>query len=255
MTRASRARFALASLALVVAGASGCALTSKSELVAVRYFTPEHDKPRLTSAGAGERPSRARAPARALALGAVTSGSNLRERIAYRDGAHEIGYYEDQRWTERPETYVRRELGRTLFEERGFERTVEGGAPELDVEVLAFDELRLANGARAARVQLKLLLWQGQDVLVEETLTVDRPVAARQPRIEDFVAAMAAALDDAAEQVAQRVAQALAAPASHGTNSPLQPPPYDPRTRPPTNERPKSASPAAMSLTVGARLE
>jgi ABC-type uncharacterized transport system auxiliary subunit len=249
MTRASRARFALASLALLVAGATGCALTSKSELVAVRYFTPEHDKPRLTSAGAGDRPSPA------LALGAVTSGSNLRERIAYRDGAHEIGYYEDQRWTERPETYVRRELGRTLFEERGFERTVEGGAPELDVEVLAFDELRLANGARAARVQLKLLLWRGQDVLVEETLTVDRPVAARQPRIEDFVAAMAAALDDAAEQVAQRVAQALAAPASHGTKSSRQPPPYDPRTRPPTNERPKSASPAAMSLTVGARLE
>jgi cholesterol transport system auxiliary component len=190
------------------AGSSGCALTSKNEVIAVRYFTPEQVKPRLTAATI--EPDGARA-SRPLLLGRVTSGSNLRERIAFRNAAHEIGYYEDLRWTERPETYVRRELGRTLFEERGFERSTAENAPELDVEVLAFDELRLPQGARVARVELKVLLWDGPDVLVEETFTVDRPVPVREPRIEDFVAAMAAALDDAATQVATRVATALAA--------------------------------------------
>jgi cholesterol transport system auxiliary component len=134
----------------------------------------------------------------------------LRERIAYRDAAYEVGYYEDQRWTERPEIYVRRELTRTLFEERGFRRVLGGVAPTLDVEVLAFDELRLPMG-RAARVELKVVLFEDRNVIWEETLTVDRSVATSTAKIEDVVAAMAEALDVAAEQVATRVAAAIAA--------------------------------------------
>ena len=207
MRRAALVVIAAAALASF-AGSTGCALTTKSDLVAIRYFTPEQATPRLTAAAIESDGNRASRP---LLLGRVTSGANLRERIAFRNAAHEIGYYEDLRWTERPETYVRRELGRTLFEERGFERSTAENAPELDVEVLAFDELRLPHGARAARVELKVLLWDGPDVVVEETFTVDRPVAVREPRIEDFVSAMAAALDDAATQVATRGATALAA--------------------------------------------
>ena len=208
MRRAALALVAAAALASV-AGWSGCALTTKGDVVAIRYFTPEpaQVKPRLTAAAIEPGGNGASRP---LLLGRVTSGANLRERIAFRNAAQEVGYYEDLRWTERPETYVRRELGRTLFEERGFDRTTADNAPELDVEVVGFDELRLPHGARAARVELKVLLWDGPDVLVEETLTVDRPVTVREPRIEDFVGAMAAALDDAATRVASRVAMALA---------------------------------------------
>lgn len=205
MKRAALALVASAALALLEES-SGCALTGKSDVVAIRYFTPEHAKPRLTAAALEADGNRASRP---LLLGTVTAGANLRDRIAYRNAAHEVGYYEDLRWTERPEAYVRRELGRTLFEERGFERSTAGNTPELDVEVLGFDELRLPQGVRVARVELKVLLWKGPDVLFEQTFTVDRPVAGREPRIEDFVTSMAAALDDAAEQVATRVATAL----------------------------------------------
>jgi cholesterol transport system auxiliary component len=192
---------------------SGCALTSKAEVVDIRYFSPEQVKPHLTQgeAGTATAPSAA-APNGALdvRLGRVSSGSNLRERIAFRDAAYELGYYEDWRWTERPETYVRRELGRTMFEEHGMHRVFNGVAPTVDVEVIAFDDLRLKTG-RAARVQLKAMLSDDSGVLWEDTLTVDRPVTAEKPKIEDFVAAMAGALDAAAEQVTSKVQATLLA--------------------------------------------
>jgi ABC-type uncharacterized transport system auxiliary subunit len=144
-----------------------------------------------------------------LRLGRVSSGPSLRERIAYRDAAYELGYYDDLRWTERPETYVRRGLGRALFEEHGVRRVLGGTSPTLDVEVIAFDDLRLATG-RAVRVQLKLLLHEDVGVILEDTLTIERPVAGDKPKIEDVIAALATALDAACEQVSLRVESALA---------------------------------------------
>lgn len=109
--------------ALSVVGSSGCALTTKGDVVTVRYFSPEHLTSRLTAAAvaAPGPPGAEMRPSRGLVLGAVSSGSNLRERIVFRSGAHEIGYYEDFRWTERPETYVRQVRG---------ERAVGGAARE-----------------------------------------------------------------------------------------------------------------------------
>ena len=76
-------------LALTV---SGCALTSKSEVVEVRSFTPERtmtaSTPTLTSANAGMEAAPAPID---LRLAKVTSGPHLRERIAYREANHEIG--------------------------------------------------------------------------------------------------------------------------------------------------------------------
>jgi len=187
----------------VVAGTSGCALTSKADVVNIRYFSPEVVRPRLTGADAAPAPTSPN-DAVEVRLGRVSSGPNLRERIAYRDAAYELGYYEDWRWTERPETFVRRELGRSLFESHGFRRVLGGAAPTLEVEVIAFDDLRLSTG-RAARVQLKVILFEDTGVVLEETITVDRPVAGDKPRIEEVVAAMAQALDAASEQVAVRV--------------------------------------------------
>jgi cholesterol transport system auxiliary component len=205
-------------LVLVAAGAttatSACALTSKADLVETRYFSPE--RVRTTSNDA----ARASAPKVTfeLRLGRVTSGPSLRDRIAYRDAPYELGYYDDLRWTERPETYVRRGLGRALFEERGLHRALGGLAPTLDVEVVAFDEMRLP-GARGVRVQLKILLHEESGVLFEDTLTVERPVSGDKPKIEDVVATMAIALDAACEQVTQRVEGALAARRSLAGNA------------------------------------
>ncbi len=140
------AGIAFVAVASVVVG--GCALTTKADVVPIRYFSPEHVKPRLNSGDAVPA-----APANAsveVRLGRVTSGPNLRERIAYRDAAYELGYYDDARWSERPETFVRRELGRTLFEEHGFRRVFGGVSPTLDVEVISFDDMRFSNGASAA---------------------------------------------------------------------------------------------------------
>jgi cholesterol transport system auxiliary component len=187
-----------------------CALLSKADVVEVRYFSPEQARPQMSSedptVGSPSVPSNG--PLR-LRLGRVTSGRNLRERIAYRDAAYELGYYQDLRWTEHPETYVRRALGRSLFEEHGFHRVLSGTAPTLDVEVIAFDDLRLET-VRAARIQLMILLYEDSGVIFEDTLTIDRPVAGEDPEIEGVVAAMATALDAAVDQVASRVQRALA---------------------------------------------
>jgi cholesterol transport system auxiliary component len=208
----------VSALAMTLAslGAAGCALTSKADIVEIRHFSPERVGPRSASTAAPSPPA-APAPHGAfeLRLGRITSGSNLRERIAFRDAAYELGYYERFRWTERPEAFVRRELGRTLFEEHGLRRVVGGPAPTLEVEVIAFDDLRLP-AARAARVQLHFLLFDDGGVLVEETVTVDRSVTAPKPTIEDVVAAMAEALDAAAEQVAAKVQAALVASRREG---------------------------------------
>ena len=91
-------------------GTSACALTSKADLVETRYFSPERVKP---AAETTPRTAASRGTLE-LRLGRVSSGPSLRERIAYRDAAYELGYYDDLRWTERPETYVRRGLGHAL---------------------------------------------------------------------------------------------------------------------------------------------
>ena len=186
--------------ALAIAGTAGCALTSKADAMSVRWFTPETVKPRITSAGGDriEGPS--------LELGRVSSGMNLREKIAYRDAAYEVGYYDDRRWTERPEVFVRRELSRTLFEEYGMRRALAGQSPILDVEVLAFEELRAPH---AARVQLRLIVRDDTHALLEKTITVDRPVAGGSKEFDGLIQAMAQALDAAANETAKETEAAL----------------------------------------------
>lgn len=194
-------------LALTV---SGCALTSKSEVVEVRYFTPERTMPAptptLTSANAGMEAAPAPID---LRLAKVTSGPHLRERIAYREANHEIGYYDDRRWTERPDAYVRRALEHRLFEDAAFRRVLGGTAPALDIEVLAFDEIRTPTG-RAARVSIRMVLFRDRVVLKEDTITIDVPVpATKDPGVPEIVAALSTALDFATTQVATRVRAAV----------------------------------------------
>src|SRR5688572_26651074 len=106
-------RFACGARGVVIACLlSGCALLGKSEAFVPRYFSPDtssHGKPKAASA--------ARADGALLKLGRITAASYLGERIVFRDSNYELNFYEERRWTERPEDYLRRALSRALFEE------------------------------------------------------------------------------------------------------------------------------------------
>ena len=196
-------------------GSMGCALTSRGETLDIRWFSPEPAIPRLTSgASPAERPE----AGLALELGRVRSGLHLRDKIAYRDSSFELGYYEDRRWTERPEVFVRRDLARTLFEERGLERAFGGPVRVLDVEVLAFEEIR--GPAPAARVSLRMVLHDHRRAVLERTITVDRPVTGADRSAASVVQAMALALDEAVEQVVDAAVKELLRSASATRGAP-----------------------------------
>jgi len=179
-----------------------CALTSKGEAMSPRYFSPEPvsqaKSPRAT------RPFEMR-------LGQVSSASHLDERIAYRVGGSEMGFYDDRRWTEIPEAYLRRALERELFEQRGLSRLVTGLGPTLDVELTAFEELR--SKPLKARVTLAFSLRDERHSLIERTLDVEQPVVERvgADAAQRLAETMTAALDDAVRQLGSEVILALTA--------------------------------------------
>jgi len=189
----------------------GCALTSKSEPILPRYFSPELSgaiehkdgiKPASASDGvAGE-----------LRVGRIRAASHLDERMVYRDTAFELGYYQEKRWTEAPEEYLRRRLERALFEERGLRHVIGGSAPTLEVELTAFEEIRKPK--RIARVQVRVRLQDARLVRWEETLTVDRPVAegSSDEWENEMVKAVGFALVTVVNQIADRVTKELTIP-------------------------------------------
>jgi cholesterol transport system auxiliary component len=176
-----------------------CALTSKADAISPRYFNPQ-----LAS---GDRSQAAPQPFE-LRLGQVSSASNLDERIAYRVSAAEVGFYEDRRWTELPEAYLRRALEKELFEERKLTRVVTGTAPVLDVELTAFEELRQAP--TKVRVTLTFSLRDDRRSLLEQSLELERPLSQQGADPAQRVAqALAAALVQAVQTVGAQVVKRL----------------------------------------------
>jgi cholesterol transport system auxiliary component len=186
--------------------ALGCALMSKSEPIVPRYFSPERPGDVV---GPGQRAPGLPAE---LRLGRVTSASHLDERLVYRASDYELGYYQERRWTEAPEEYLERRLSRALFEERGLRRVVGGAAATLEVELVAFEEIRAPK--RLARVQVIVRLSDQRLVRWEETLTVDRPLAAASTGdgADAAVEGLGSALREIVERIADRVVSELAAP-------------------------------------------
>jgi cholesterol transport system auxiliary component len=186
----------------VLLGASGCALLGKSDALGPRYFSPE---------GAS---SRVAAPAPAsgleLRLGRITAAPYLGERIVFRDSRYELGFYEERRWTERPESYLRRALSRALFEELGVRRIVSGAGATLDIELSEFAELR---GSRpVARVCATYMLYGNRLVRREATVTVELPIAASSSQRESpepTVRAMTEAMSLAVQQIVEQVVAEL----------------------------------------------
>ena len=186
---------------------SGCALLGKNDPLVPRYFTPEYPAAALS------------APIRSdlqLRLGRVEGWSHLRERMAVRNSAREIIYYEDRHWTERPEIYLRRALSRTLFEDRGVVASLSGRAVTLDVELIAFEEVEQPH---KARMQALLVLRDDRLVLLEETITVEKPVAGAGQADEALavVDALSQALQAGVTRIADRVVWKLSERAPHAT--------------------------------------
>jgi len=178
----------------------GCALMSRGKSVETHWYTPDQARESL-----GVTEPQGGCP---LRFGRVTSGADLGKRIAFGDGAHRVGYYEDLRWTEHPDQYVRRALETTLFEGGVFRRTTAGPAPTLDVELLDFEEIKSPTG-HAAHVAVRVALATDTDQF-ERTVVVSQPVAGT--RFDDFVAAMGRALQETANEVARVTSAAAKCP-------------------------------------------
>jgi len=177
----------------------GCALTSKGTPMEVRYFSPEsidvHHAARQTLP-----------PVARLHVGDLTSSANLRYPIVHRESAVELDLYETLRWTENPEDYVRRSLSRALFDDGQLEEVVGGAALTLDVEVIAFEEIRREN-RHFGRVQLGYRLHDERLVLANGVVTVERD--ASSAAIEPVVAAIGSAMDAATSELAKNVVTRL----------------------------------------------
>jgi len=182
---------------VVLALGSGCALLTKSEPVVPRYFSPESADP------AGPRAS---ATGLELRLGRVNSDAYIRDRIVHRDSDVELGYYDDRVWTDKPEAYVRRALARALFDDRGMTQLLSGVGPTLDVDIVAFEEVR--KPAHVARIKLVYEIYDERVVRLSRSVVVERPIApskddaAAGEAVQAISLALAAAVDAVADSAA-----------------------------------------------------
>lgn len=235
-------------LLLLAAGMSqlgACALVSRGDTMQIRYFTLDDDP---SQHAAGEKSDLS------LRLGRVEASGGLGEQIAVRKGAHELSYRDDQRWTERPAQFVRRELERALFTERGLMRSYSGVTPSLEVELT---ELELVDGGAKsqARVRLTAQVRDERRSLCHDSFETSLPIAEQgsdadaRADMERSVAVLATALHKTVDQVAARAVQCLSAndkdkaaerPSRHAGRAPVEPAP----AAPPASPAPEAASAA-----------
>lgn len=186
--------------AITASFAPGCALLSKGDQGAARFFSLEW-APAQLGAVSTETPG-VRGDLAKLRLGRVTGSAHLDERLVFRNSAYEINYYRELRWNEPPEVSLKRLLARVLFEERGLRKMVGGAGPTLDVQLTALDEIRFPK--HLARAQVVASLHDEHLVIWEETLTMDRPVVEKADG--DLVVATVEALGEAMQTAVDRVA-------------------------------------------------
>jgi cholesterol transport system auxiliary component len=195
-------RWILGAIGALAMLSAGCALTSKAEVLTPRYFSPEPVR--------SARSPKA-ADAYELRLGQVSAASHLDERMAYRVGGSEMGFYDDRRWTENPEAYLRRALERDLYEERGLSRIVAGDSPILDIELTAFEELR--GQPKTARVAVTFSLRDDRRAVVERSLDLQRPLLQRAgaDAAQLLAETLTHTLDEAVREVGNEVVESLRA--------------------------------------------
>ncbi len=179
---------AKAALVASVALTSACALLTKSDPITPRYFSPE---PAETT-----RSDPAADSGLELRFGRVNAGASIRDRMAYRDSTYEVGYYDERLWTDKPEAYVKRALASALFHRRGVRQILSGIGTTLEVDVVAFEEVKAP--AHVGRVELSYVLYDDRVVRLSRSVAVDRPIAEAKG-------------DAAANAVVQALAEALSA--------------------------------------------
>lgn len=200
--------------ALIAVVSSACALTSRSDPMQIRYFTLEE---------AASTPHRVSGAARAhpdleLRLGRIASSGDLSDELAVRTGDNELTYRDDQRWTEKPEQYLRRGLERALFQERGVTRAYSGPVPTLDVELIELAEIQ--GTQPKARVRAIAHLHDERRGLCDETFSVEQPIQTNsETEPGQAVAALSRALHRTVSDLADRVVQCLVKTASAGGES------------------------------------
>lgn len=182
---------AVAALLLV----SGCLFGGKATPIEIRYFSPE-----LAPSVVAPLPAR---PGGGVRLGAIDASAHLSYRIVHRSSAVERQLYDTLRWTERPDTYVRRSLSRALYIERGLDHARD---PTLEIEVLAFEQAE-RDGHPVGRVELAYELVADSRVIASGAVTEER--AAAGTNIEAVVVAIGTAMDAATATVADRVTAVL----------------------------------------------
>ncbi len=183
--------------ALFALSLAGCSFFGKQEPMHPQYYDPEPDI--ATSGGAQLGKS--------LRIGHVTGASHLREKIAYHASERELGFYDKRRWTERPETYLRRVLSRELFERRGLTQVAAGIAPTLEVELTDFSEYKLPK--HTARARARVLLVDARTVRFEQTFDVQVPVEGAA--FDGVPAAFSQALTQLVEQIGAKLVSELPA--------------------------------------------
>lgn len=180
---------------------TGCALLSKADAVETRFYTIEPfagDVKQAAKACGGMR------------IGRVDAGAALRERMMWRARDGEVGFYEDRRWTERPDVYVHRALSHALFEEAGLRQIVTGDAPVLDIDIVAFEEE--IGPPRVARLRVTASLRDDRAVGWQETLTFEKPLVASAKGDVDadaIVRGLSDDLRDGARAIAARAAREM----------------------------------------------
>lgn len=192
---------------LCAASLAGCgSLLGKAEPMNVRYFTPVLREPEARASGTVQ--------ALPLRLGRIESSEHLQERMAFRPSEHEVGYYEGLRWTERPDAYFRRALGRELFEKQRFAHVIGGISPTLEAELVAFEELR---EKKAVRVEARVLVHDGRRVMLEQTVRVEESRSDDTPiAVTD---ALSRALHKCVAQITAEVERALSTSGVSETSS------------------------------------
>jgi cholesterol transport system auxiliary component len=181
--------------------APGCALTSRSEPMQVRYFTLEDAARRLPPPQINRSLE--------LRLGRVDASGDLSDEMAVRTGRNEIEYREDQRWTEKPEQFLRRGLERALFQERGLTQAYSGIVPTLDVELVELAEVE--GPTPKAQVRALAHLHDDRRGLCDETFEVEQPIRSsdKEQHVAHTVEALSSALHTAIDELADKVVQCL----------------------------------------------
>lgn len=196
---APAARVPRLAAALVVALApAGCLSFPKGEPPAVRAFDP---LPHLDT-GADASSSAATTPL-PLRIGRVGAAEHLRERMVWRIGDVEVGFYDDRRWTELPVRYLERALGDELHRRR----PPAGGAGAAAAGVL---DVRLESFAEAVRprheavVVLRFSVERRDGVRREVVVPATRPLATSDP--VEVASALGEALREAVERGVEQAA-------------------------------------------------